>query len=54
MIGYIILKVFLDDIKFKTWNKKMNSKRYRNTKNQNTERQKPSFYMQTGTKCRLI
>ena len=36
-------EVFRYDIKFKAWNRKMNNKWYRNTKNFNTERRKPSF-----------
>ena len=33
---------------------KTKSQRYRNKKNQNTERQKPSFTKRIGRKCRLI
>ena len=37
--------IIKNDIEFKTLNKKIkaNNQRYRNMKNQNTERQKPSF-----------
>ena len=33
---------------------KTKNQRYRNTKNQNTERRKPSFTKRIGAKCRLI
>ena len=40
--------------KHRTEKLKTKNQRYRNTKNQNAERRKPSFIKRIGRKCRLI